>query len=73
MFVWTAQLLFESNLPVPEWGAGRFGISAQFDQVVVDFPAMPRRWTCGYVRPEAKGLTDAILEEPIVSLNQAPK
>jgi len=32
MFVWTAQLLFESNLPVPEWGAGRFGISAQFDQ-----------------------------------------
>jgi len=42
-------------------------------RVVIDFPAMPWRWTCGYVRPEAKGLTAAILEEPIVSLNQAPK
>ena len=63
------------NRTFPFRSGGREGSESAHSsiRVVIDFPAMPRRWTCGYVRPEAKGLTAAILEEPIVSLNQAPK
>ena len=63
------------NRTFPFRSEGREGSESAHSsiRVVIDFPAMPCRWTCGYVRPEAKGLTAVVLEEPIVSLNQAPK